>query len=279
MPRTCYFKVLRNLIQEKLKELQTKSRNGGESNLEKLRLQANLEESQAQLDQLRKEYEVINDQMEYTRKEYDEMKQKLDDFHKVSKIQRNISADSTAMEKEIRQLKNRFCEFIIFRIFDFNNFSFRLNNAEKSKKTDIADCKLRYENQISVINEELNSLQQQVSRFKRERDTYKHMLEGAQKTIGDLKTGPKSGRESRASIASFDEVRLLSFLPELSLKNVFQLEESRTKIATLEQQISCMEDELSEARLEGSKLKTELVSERSSWEIKLSEMHSRLNEV
>lgn len=56
------------------------------------------------------------------------------------------------------------------------------------------------------MNEQLNSLQQQVSRFKRERDTYKHMLEGAQKTIGDLKTGPKSGRESRASIASFDEV-------------------------------------------------------------------------
>lgn len=40
-----------------------------------------------------------------------------------------------------------------------------------------------------------------------------------------------------------------------------------------------MEDELSESRLETSKLKTELVSERSTWEIKLSEMQSRLNEV
>lgn len=50
-------------------------------------------------------------------------------------------------------------------------------------------------------------------------------------------------------------------------------------MATLEQQISCMEDELSEARLEGSKLKTELVSERSTWDIKMSELHSRVNEV
>lgn len=57
------------------------------------------------------------------------------------------------------------------------------------------------------------------------------------------------------------------------------MDESRSKIATLEQQISCMEDELSEARLEASKLKTELVSERSSWEIKISELHSRVNEV
>lgn len=40
-----------------------------------------------------------------------------------------------------------------------------------------------------------------------------------------------------------------------------------------------MEDELSEARLESSKLKTELVSERTTWEVKLSELHSRINEV
>lgn len=51
------------------------------------------------------------------------------------------------------------------------------------------------------------------------------------------------------------------------------------KVQTLEQQISCMEDELSEARLESSKFKTELVSERSSWEVKLSEMRSKVNEV
>ena len=40
-----------------------------------------------------------------------------------------------------------------------------------------------------------------------------------------------------------------------------------------------MEDELSEARLEASKLKTELISERSAWEVKMSEMQSRINEV
>lgn len=40
-----------------------------------------------------------------------------------------------------------------------------------------------------------------------------------------------------------------------------------------------MEDELSEARLEASKLKTELISERSAWEVKLSELQSHVNEV
>lgn len=50
-------------------------------------------------------------------------------------------------------------------------------------------------------------------------------------------------------------------------------------VTVLEKQISCMEDELSETRLESSKLKTELVSERSAWQVKLSEMQSRINEV
>lgn len=40
-----------------------------------------------------------------------------------------------------------------------------------------------------------------------------------------------------------------------------------------------MDDELSEARIESSRLKAELVSEKSAWDIKLSEMTSRINEV
>ena len=47
----------------------------------------------------------------------------------------------------------------------------------------------------------------------------------------------------------------------------------------LEQQIGCLEDELSEARLEASKVRTELVSELSASEIKISEMQSKINEL
>lgn len=56
-------------------------------------------------------------------------------------------------------------------------------------------------------------------------------------------------------------------------------EEYRTKVATLEQQVACLEDELCEARMLSSKLNTELVSERSSAEVRQAEMQSRLNEV
>lgn len=40
-----------------------------------------------------------------------------------------------------------------------------------------------------------------------------------------------------------------------------------------------MEDELSEVRLEASRLKAELVSEKSASHVKVSELQSRINEV
>ncbi|CAH0562263.1 unnamed protein product [Brassicogethes aeneus] len=226
-------------MQEKIKD----SKKGNGNDYEKARLKASLEEIQSELDQLKKEYNGVNDHMEFMRRENDELKKKLDDYERVNKVQRNMTADSTAMEKEIRQLK------------------IKLSNAEKNKKSDIAECKIRYESQQAMVNAELQSLQNQVLRFKREKDNYKHMLEAAQKTIGDLKQSPRSAKDGTKTM-HYDE-----------------LEETKSKVQNLEQQISCMEDELSEARLESSRLKTELVSERSSWEVKLSEFQSRINEL
>lgn len=132
----------------------------------------------------------------------------------------------------------------------------RLDNAEISVKSEVAATRLRYEQQITNLQAELNALQRQCERFKKDRDSFKQLLEAAQKKIGDLKTN----RRSVTSISSGDE-------------------DDKSKLLILEQQIGCFEDELSEARLETSKLRTELVSEKSAAEIKISEMQSRLNEV
>lgn len=90
-------------MEDQMKKIERIGSNGNE--LEKVRFKAILEEKQSELDQIKKENEVLNDQLEYIRKECDELKRKLDDYDKVNKVQRNISADSSAMEKEIRQLK------------------------------------------------------------------------------------------------------------------------------------------------------------------------------
>lgn len=93
-------------LEEKLNEANRLSYNGSESNRQ--RLKALLEEKQSEFEQFKKEYDVVHDQMEFMRRENDDLRRKLDDYEKVNKIQRNISADSTAMEKEINHLRLRY---------------------------------------------------------------------------------------------------------------------------------------------------------------------------
>jgi hypothetical protein len=50
--------------------------------------------------------------------------------------------------------------------------------------------KLRYDSRVALITEEMQMLQNQVSKYKKERDSQRHMLEAAQKTIGELKANP-----------------------------------------------------------------------------------------
>lgn len=123
-------------------------------------------------------------------------------------------------------------------------------------KSEVASTRLRYEQQVNTLQTELSSIQRQCERFKKDRDSYKQLLEAAQKNIGEL----KQNRKSYTSTSSGDE-------------------DDKSKIQGLEQQVGCLEDELCEVRLESSKLRTELVSEKSAFEIKISEMQSKLNEV
>lgn len=92
-------------MEEQIKTTSRLSQNGGDA--DKQRLKALYEQKQGEYDQLKKEYDAISDQMDFMRKESDELRKKLDDYDKVNKIQRTMSADSSAMEKEIRQLKIR----------------------------------------------------------------------------------------------------------------------------------------------------------------------------
>lgn len=116
----------------------------------------------------------------------EELRKKLDDFDKVSKIQRQITADTNQMDQELREVRGR------------------LAAEEKNHKSEMAALKLRYESRVNLITEELQTSQSQVSRFKRERDTYRHMLEEAQSQMAELKSGAKN-RDSR-NVSSSDEV-------------------------------------------------------------------------
>ncbi|XP_039280086.1 myosin-2 heavy chain [Nilaparvata lugens] len=228
-------------MQEKLRENVSKAEQDNTWQLEKMRLTAMCEEKASEVDSLRRENMTQVEQIECMRKEADEIKRKLDDYEKVVKLQRSYSTDTSNIDRELRETKNK------------------LFLEEKARKSEVASLKLSYDNRVSVISDELKKAQTQVSRFKKERDNFRHMLESAQKSISELKAAGTAASSGSTSPVEGEELQ--------------------SQIATLEQQINCMEDELSESRLEASRLKTELVSERSAWEVKLSEMNSKINEL
>ncbi|XP_038208413.1 myosin-9 isoform X3 [Zerene cesonia] len=227
-------------LQKEISSLQDRLCGGGWE-VEKSRLNTKLEQREKELRDALEKHEVLSHHHDLAKKELDEAKRKLEDYEKVSKVQRTLTADNAELEREL------------------NTLNTRLEQMEKARKNEISETKMRYEGQMNSMRDELKSLHNQVSRFKRERDNYKQMLESAQQTMTDMKNGNKT-RAPRASISSTDD------------------EEYRNKVATLEQQVACLEDELCEARLLSSKLNSELISERSSAEVRLAEMQSRINE-
>ncbi|XKL63242.1 hypothetical protein PGB90_005606 [Kerria lacca] len=228
-------------LEEKIKELENHLfSEDSHTKLELNKVKLMLEVKESELEKLQKDKIIHVDQLNHMRKTNDELQKKLDDFDKVIKVQHNMVADASSLETELRELKTK------------------LHNEEKGRKVEIAALKLRYENHIATISEEQKDIQAQLARFKHERNTYKQLLENQQKNA-DIKI-KKDIRTSSTSEPNDNE-------------------ELQNQIATLEQQISCMDDELSEARIESSRLKAELVSEKSAWDIKLSEMTSRINEL
>ncbi|KFB39173.1 hypothetical protein ZHAS_00006510 [Anopheles sinensis] len=164
----------------------------------------------------------------------------LDDYERINKAQRTLSEHNAHLEQELK------------------NLYVKLEASEMNVKSEVAATRLRYEQQVTNLHNELTAMQRQCERFKRDRDTFKQLVEAAQKQIGDM----KANRRSLASVTSSSGD-----------------DDDKTKIVALEQQIGCLEDELSEARLEASKVRTELVSELSASEIKISEMQSKINEL
>ncbi|XP_045773903.1 rootletin isoform X4 [Maniola jurtina] len=226
-------------LQKEISSLQERLCGGGWE-VERARLTARLDQLERDLRSSKEAHDMLSHHHDVVKKELEEARKKLEDYEKVSKVHRTLTADNVVLERELAALNTR------------------LEEADKARKNEIAVIKTRYEAQMNTMRDELKSLHNQVSRFRRERDNYKQMLDSAQKSMMETKNGDK--RVQRNSISSTDE------------------EEYRNKVAILEQQLACAEDELCEARLLSSKLNTELISERSTAEVRLAEMQSRLNE-
>lgn len=78
----------------------------------------------------------------------EDFRKKLEDYERVSKIQRNLTTENAELEREVAALNSR------------------LDQAEKARKTELTDTKMRYEGQMNSMRDELKSLHNQVNNKK-----------------------------------------------------------------------------------------------------------------
>ncbi|XP_046633192.1 trichohyalin-like isoform X2 [Daphnia pulicaria] len=233
-------------MQEKMKELEEKElRHSGENwYIERSRLKDIIEEKNQQLEKIKRDEELHRDHIDNIRRENDELRRKLEDFDKVTKIKRSMTYDSSEHERELRELKNR------------------LAQEEKAHRSEMTHIKMRNDNKIALLQEETQATQMQLEKARRERDTFREMLDGAQRMISELKSDPSKKAKSGVDAARSRE-----------------MEDTLTRIEEFHAQITSLEDELNEARTETSRIKTEYLNEKSAKEIKISELQTKINEL
>lgn len=76
----------------------------------------------------------------------EEAKNKLEDYERLSKIQRNLTSVNVELEHDLAQMNAR------------------LEQADKARKAEVSETKMRYEGQMNSIRDELKSLHNQVDR-------------------------------------------------------------------------------------------------------------------
>ena len=104
---------------------------------------------------------------------------------KMNKFQKVVSSDDKTSANEKQK---------------FDELKKQLTTEQKERKMEVNNIKMKYDSKTALMNEEIMALKAQCSKYKRERETYKEMMESAQKS--------RSGRTSAAG----DEVRVTSIL-------------------------------------------------------------------
>jgi len=129
--------------------------------------------------------DVAQSQVSGQRKDIEELKLKLLDYEKMTKFQKVVSTD----DKQAADGKQKLEEM-----------KKQLTTEQKERKTEVNNIKMKYDSKTALMNEEIMALKAQCSKYKRDRENYKEMLESAQKS--------RSGRTSAAG----DEVRIRNIL-------------------------------------------------------------------
>ena len=228
-------------LEKQVKDLESaiKSSAGNGWDAERLRFKSILEDRDNQITNLKIECDVARSQHGAAQKEKEDLKQKLQDYEKMSRYGRSVANTSGSDSNgEVEDLKKQ------------------LAASEKENKSSVNNIKMKYDSKIAIMTEEIHALKSQSSKYRRERETYKEMFEGVQKKLTDTKAGKLAPGDAAA-----------------------ELSDARNKLSDMTYQIHVLEDELADSKMESAKAQANMMAQKSNFEIQVAELNSKINEL
>uniref|UniRef100_T1JA69 Leucine zipper homeobox-associated domain-containing protein n=1 Tax=Strigamia maritima TaxID=126957 RepID=T1JA69_STRMM len=241
-------------LQEKIKELNNKKvkYEGVNVDAELEKLNRLVEEKSQTIDQQKKEGDQMRDDVEKLKRQCQDLRHKLTDFDRSRSAGRYGSDLSPSSQKEMQELKNNSMQA------EIEELRTKLQQEEKVHRSELTAVNMMNDVKMAQMQDEIQMLHIQIGKFRRERDTFKEMLDGAQRTIGDLKS---------------DNIRRRgSYIGQ-------ETEELKQKLQEMRKLVDTLHDQLDLSERNNSHLKTEYVTEKASWEIKVAEMQTKVNEL
>ena len=229
-------------LEKQVRDLETaiKSSAGNGWDAERIRFKSILEDRDSQITNLKIECDVARSQHGQAKKETEDLKQKLQDYEKMSKYGRSVAGTSSTSDSsaEVEELKKQ------------------LAAEQKESKSAVNNVKMKYDSKIAIMTEEVHALKSQSSKYRRERETYKEMFEGVQKKLTDTKSGKLGPGDAAA-----------------------ELNDARSKLSDMTYQIHVLEDDLADSKMEAAKAHANMTAQKSNFEIQVAELNSKINEL
>merc|ERR1712223_1358441 len=228
-------------LEKQVRDLENAIKNsaGNGWDAERTRFKSILEDRDSQITNLKIECDVARSQHAQAQKEKEDMKQKLQDYEKMSRYGKSVAGSSSNNDsnEQVEDLKKQ------------------LAAAEKENKSASNNIKMKYDSKIAIMTEEIHALKSQSSKYRRERETYKEIFEGVQKKLTE-----RGGKLSQSDAAA-------------------ELNTALSKINDMSYQLHVLEDELADAKMEAAKANANSTALKSNYEIQLSEQNSKINEM
>ena len=229
-------------LEKQVRDLETaiKSSAGSGWDAERIRFKSILEDRDSQITNLKIECDVARSQHGQAKKETEDLKQKLQDYEKMSKYGRSVAGTSSVSDSngEVEELKKQ------------------LATEQKESKSAVNNVKMKYDSKIAIMTEEVHALKSQSAKYRRERETYKEMFEGVQKKLTDTKSGKLGPGDAAA-----------------------ELNDARSKLSDMTYQIHVLEDDLADSKMEAAKAHANMTAQKSNFEIQVAELNSKINEL